>query len=95
MLKNLTIIFAIICFSSVHAQYEWTPAKVTLKNGTSFRGLVQFPKHSNNLIFIGSSKFKYKKKSTNKAVTLNKAIEDLVSKPSGLQGDSVSYGDIN
>ena len=62
MLKKIIILFTIICFSSVHAQYEWTPAKVILKNGTSFRGLVKFPKHFGGLISIGSTEFKYKKK---------------------------------
>ena len=49
-------------FSSVQAQYDnWTPAKVILKNGTSFRGWVKFPKHSGGLISIGTTKFKYRK----------------------------------
>jgi hypothetical protein len=66
VLKNILIIITILCFSSVHAQYEWTPAKVILKNGTSFRGLVKFPKHSGGLVSIGSTDFKYKKKRKSK-----------------------------
>lgn len=61
MIKRILIILTFFCFSSIQAQYEWTPAKVILKNGTSFRGLVKFPKHSGGLISIGSTKFKYKK----------------------------------
>lgn len=82
MLKNILIIFTILCFSSVNAQYEWTPAKVILKNGTSFRGLVKFPKHSGGLISIGSTEFKYKKK---KKSTTKKYGSDTV--------DQVIFGD--
>jgi len=61
MLKSVLIIFTILSFWSSNAQFEWTPAKVILKNGESFRGLVKFPKHFGSIITIGSSKFKYKK----------------------------------
>ena len=61
MIKNILTILIIFCFSNVNAQYEWTPAKVILKDGTSFRGLVKFPMHSGGLISMGSTKFKYKK----------------------------------
>lgn len=65
-MKNTLLLIAILCFSTVHAQYDWTPAKVILKNGTSFRGLVKFPKHSGGLISIGSTEFKYKLKKKGK-----------------------------
>ena len=61
MIKKVLIILTILCFSKVFAQYEWTPAKVILKDGTSFKGLVKFPMHSGGLISMGSTKFKYKK----------------------------------
>ena len=68
MIKKILIVFAIFCFSSIHAQYdEWTPAKIILKNGTSFRGLVKLPTHSGvNLssegtMSLGSNKVQYKK----------------------------------
>ena len=61
--KIILILVTILYFSSIHAQYEWTPAKVILKNGSSFRGLVKFPMHSGGLVSIGSTKFKYKKNS--------------------------------
>jgi len=67
MIKKILILFVILCISSAHAQYdEWTPAKVILKNGSSFRGLVKFPKHSGELISIGSTDFKYKKRENKK-----------------------------
>jgi len=66
VINRILIILTFFCFSSVQAQYEWTPAKVILKNGTSFRGLVKFPKHSGGLVSIGSTKFKYKKKRKSK-----------------------------
>lgn len=66
MIKNSLLLIAILCFSTVHAQYDWTPAKVILKNGTSFRGLVKFPKHSGGLISIGTTEFKYKLKKKGK-----------------------------
>jgi hypothetical protein len=81
-LKNILILFAVFFFSSVHAQYEWTPAKVILKNGQSFRGLVKFPKHSGGLISIGSTEFKYKK---NKIGTTKKYGSESV--------DEVIFGD--
>ena len=81
-LKNILILFAVFFFSSVHAQYEWTPAKVILKNGQSFRGLVKFPKHSGGLISIGSTEFKYKK---NKKGTTKKYGSESV--------DEVIFGD--
>ncbi len=63
MIKKIIIIFTVLFFSSTHAQYDnWTPAKIILKNGTSFRGLVKFPKHSGGLVSIGSTDFKYRKK---------------------------------
>jgi len=61
MTKNIFLILTFFIFFSVHAQYEWTPAKVVLKNGSSFRGLVKFPLHSGGLISIGSTDFKYRK----------------------------------
>jgi len=66
VLKNILVIITILCFSLGHAQYEWTPAKVILKNGNTFRGLVKFPKHSGGLVSIGSTDFKYKKKRKSK-----------------------------
>jgi hypothetical protein len=60
-MKKILILSILLCFSIVNAQYSWTPAKVILKDGTSFRGLVKSPKHSGGLISIGSTKFKYKK----------------------------------
>ena len=80
MIKNILTILIIISLSSVHAQYdEWTPAKVILKNGTSFRGLVKFPKHSGGLISIGSTDFKYKKKRKSKTQKLgHETVEEVV-----------------
>tara|TARA_B110000093_G_C12776938_1_gene328886 strand:- start:91 stop:711 length:621 start_codon:yes stop_codon:yes gene_type:complete len=67
VIKKYLIILTILCLSSVHAQYDnWTPAKVILKNGKSFRGWVKFPKHSGGLISIGSTGFKYRKKKKGK-----------------------------
>ena len=63
MTKKIILIITILYFSQIHAQYEWTPAQVILKNGSSFRGLVKFPMHSGGLISIGSTEFKYKKSS--------------------------------
>ena len=82
VLKNILIIITILCFSSVHAQYEWTPAKVILKNGTSFRGLVKFPMHSGGLVSIGNTKFKYKK--SRKSNIINYGADAL---------DTVIFGD--
>lgn len=60
VIKRILTILTIFCFSLVHAQYEWTPAEVILKNGTSFTGLVKFPKYSGGLVSIGTTEFKYK-----------------------------------
>ena len=46
----------------MHNMMKWTPAKIILNNGYSFRGLVKFPMHSGGLISIGKTEFKYKKK---------------------------------
>lgn len=78
-MKNVIIIFTILCFFSVHAQYTWTPAKVILKNGTSFRGLVKFPKHAGGLISIGNTELKYKKKRKSKTVKYGyKTVEEVI-----------------
>lgn len=84
MIKKFLLVLAFLCFSSIHAQYVWTPAKVILKNGTSFRGLVKFPKHSGGLLSIGSTKFKYKKNKKAKAI---KYGSDTV--------DEIVFGDEN
>lgn len=79
MLKYILIIFTIFCFSSAYSQHEWTPAKVILKNGTSFRGLVKFPKHSGGLISIGSTAFKYKKNRKSKTEKYgNEAVQEVI-----------------
>ncbi|WP_422106641.1 hypothetical protein [Winogradskyella sp.] len=61
MFKKIAVILTLLCLWSSSAQFEWTPAKVILKTGESFRGLVKFPKHLSGIITIGSSKFKFKK----------------------------------
>jgi len=66
MTKKILLLFLFLSFTLTYAQYEWTPAKIILKNGTSFRGWVQFPKHSGGLISIGSTDFKYRKKKKEK-----------------------------
>ncbi len=78
MLKRILIVFSILCFSFANAQYEWTPAKVILKNGTSFRGLVKFPIHSGGLVSIGSTKFKYKKNKKSNVVKYGAESLDMV-----------------
>jgi hypothetical protein len=80
VIKNILTILIIISLSSVHAQYDaWTPAKVILKNGTSFRGLVKFPKHSGGLISIGSTDFKYKKKRKSKTQKFrHETVEEVI-----------------
>lgn len=80
--KIILVLLTILSFSAIHAQYEWTPAKVILKNGSSFRGLVKFPIHSGGLVSIGTTKFKYKK---NRKSTTNKYGSDTV--------DKVIFGD--
>lgn len=70
--------FAFLCFSSIQAQHEWTPAKVILKNDSSFRGLVKLPKHS-GLVSIGSTKFKYKKNRKAKTRKLgHETVEEII-----------------
>lgn len=66
MTKKILLLLSILSFSLTYAQYEWTPAKVILKNGSSFRGWVKFPKHSGGLISIGSTEFKHRKKKREK-----------------------------
>jgi hypothetical protein len=64
-MARISLLFSLIFIglSPVHAQYDdWTPAKVVLINGTSIRGLVKLPRHSGNLISLGSSDFKFRKK---------------------------------
>jgi hypothetical protein len=79
MTKKILLILTILCFYSVHAQYDWTPAKVILKDGTSFRGLVKFPLHSGGLISIGSTAFKYKKnKKSPKKKYGSDSIEEVI-----------------
>ena len=79
MLKKLLLIITLLFISTVQAQHEWTPALVILKNGTSFRGLVKFPKHSGGLISIGSTKFKYKKSRKYKTEKYGKnAVDEVV-----------------
>ncbi|MFL1012743.1 hypothetical protein [Flavisericum labens] len=80
MIKKIIIILSIFYFSSIHAQYdEWTPAKVILKNGISFRGLVKFPKHSGGIISIGSTEFKYKKKKKSKTQKYgHETVEEVI-----------------
>ena len=47
MTRTLLIIFSFFVFSSVYSQNDdWIPAKVILKNGTWFRGLVKLPTDS-------------------------------------------------
>lgn len=62
MLKNIILTSIFFACHLGFSQYEWTPAQVILKNGTSFRGLVKFPIHSGGLVSIGTTDFKYKKK---------------------------------
>ncbi|WP_026753042.1 hypothetical protein [Sediminibacter sp. Hel_I_10] len=61
MKKQVLLLFSILSFSLTYAQYEWTPAVVILKNSTSLRGWVKFPKHSGVLMSIGTTKFKFRK----------------------------------
>ena len=62
MLKHIILTLIFFACHLGFSQYEWTPAQVILKNGTSFRGLVKFPIHSGGLVSIGTTEFKYKKK---------------------------------
>ncbi|MEO1030810.1 MAG: hypothetical protein AAFX55_05370 [Bacteroidota bacterium] len=70
MFKKITVILTLLCLWSSNAQFEWTPAKVILKTGESFRGLVKFPKHLSGIVTIGSSKFKFKKNRKSKVKKL-------------------------
>lgn len=79
MIKKVIVLITILCFWSANAQFEWTPAKVILKGGESFRGLVRFPKHFGNIITIGSSKFKYRKNRKSKVEKLgHETVEEVV-----------------
>lgn len=82
MVKHILYILISLCFLSVNAQYEWTPAKVVLKTGASFRGFVKFPMHSGGIVSIGTTKFKYRK--NKKSPTVKYGSETL---------DKVIFGD--
>lgn len=82
MIKDLLSILLILSVFVMHAQYEWTPAKVILKDGRTFRGLVKFPMHSGGMVSIGTTKFKYKK--NRKSSTIKYGSEEL---------DKVIFGD--
>ncbi len=77
--RTLVLVFTLLYVSNLNAQFTWTPAKVILKNGESFRGLVKFPKNFNSLITIGSSKFKYRKNKKSKVQKLGSdTVEEVV-----------------
>jgi hypothetical protein len=80
LVKALSFFVLIFISFSLNAQYDaWTPAKVVLKNGTSFRGLVKFPKHSGGLISIGTTDFKYRRKRKAKTVKYgHETVEEVI-----------------
>ena len=61
MINNILVGVAFFCVSTIYGQYDWTEAKVILKKGTSFKGLVKLPRHSGQILLANSTDFKYKK----------------------------------
>ncbi len=61
MIKKIILIFSILSFSLSYGQYDWTPGKIVLKNGKTFKGLLKIPMSSDKLITIGAIKVQYKK----------------------------------
>lgn len=68
VIKNILILFSIFCMSAAYSQNdEWIPAKIILKNGTSFRGQVKLPTHSGanlsseGIMSFGDNKVSYRK----------------------------------
>ncbi len=61
MIKKYTLILLIFTCYFGYGQYEWTPGKIVLKNGISFRGLVKIPIQTVGIVPMGSNKVQYKK----------------------------------
>ncbi len=86
MTRLFLIVISLLFFSSVYSQdEEWIPAKVVLKNGTSFRGLVKLPTDSRtNLssqgkLSIKTNKVLYKKNKKSEKVRYGSdTIEEIV-----------------
>lgn len=96
MVKTILFILTFFCVFTIQAQYDWTPAKIILKDGTSFRGLVKLPIDSGGLVSIGSTKFKYKKNKKAPNEKLGKeTVEEVIFDVEGIATSHYKYVPIN
>lgn len=59
-MKSVLIVSAILFNSLVYSQYSWTPAVVSLKNGSVLTGEAKIPQVGASFNFGGTEKLKFR-----------------------------------